>query len=350
MGRALRLGAASVCVALVVSISTIGTTTGAATSAPTLRRLAQKHHLEVGTAMGTSQFDTDPEYLAAAGRDYSSVTPENAMKWDAIHPERNRYDFTGGDKIVAFAQAHHMMVRGHTLVWHSQNPQWLTNGAFTRDELIQILHDHIATVVGHYRNRVKQWDVVNEVIADDGLGLRDNLWLRGIGPDYIAMAFRFAHEADPGARLYLNDYLTETVNPKSDLALALAALLRALGVPINGIGIQMHRIEIVPESSADIEANLARISAAGFQVWITEMDVAILLPVDVAKLANQAVIYGDVVRACRNTRRCRGITTWGFTDRYSWIPSFLPGFGAALPFDESLQPKLAYHAMVAALA
>ena len=349
MRRSPRLGAAAVCLAI-ASATAIGTTSAAAKTAPTLRQLARKHHLKLGTAMGTSQFGTDPEYLAAAGREYSSVTPENAMKWDAIHPERDRYNFTGGDKIVAFAEAHHMMVRGHTLVWHSQNPQWLTNGTFTRDELIQILHNHIAKVVGHYRGRVKQWDVVNEVIADDGLGLRDNLWLRGIGPDYIAMAFRFAHEADPEARLYLNDYLTETVNPKSDLALALAALLRALGVPINGIGIQMHRLEIVPQSFADIEANLARISAAGFQVWITELDVAILLPVDTAKLANQAVIYGDVVRACRNTRRCRGITTWGFTDRYSWIPGFLPGFGAALPFDESLQPKPAYQAVVTALA
>ena len=164
------------------------------------------------------------------------------------------------------------------------------------------------------------------------------------------MAFRFAHEADPDARLYLNDYLTETTNPKSNLALALAALLRALGVPIDGIGIQMHRFTILPEPAADIEANLRRISDAGFQVWITEMDVAIALPVDATKFADQAVIYGDVVRACLHTRRCRGITTWGFTDRYSWIPSFLPGFGAALPFDESLQPKPAYHAIVAALA
>lgn len=349
MRRTLRLGAASVCVVL-ASISTIGTTSFAAQPTPTLRRLAQKRHLKVGTAMGTSQFGTDPEYLAAAGREYSSVTPENAMKWDAIHPERDRYNFIGADQIVAFAQINHMMVRGHTLVWHSQNPAWLTNGTFTRDELIQILHDHIATVVGHYRGRVKQWDVVNEVIADDGSALRDNLWLRGIGPDYIAMAFRFAHQADPDARLYLNDYLIETANPKSDLALALAALLRASGVPIDGIGVQMHRFTILPEPAADVEANLGQISDAGFQVWITEMDVAVVMPADAAKLADQAVIYGDVVRACLRTRRCRGITTWGFTDRYSWIPSFLPGFGAALPFDQSLQPKPAYQAIVAALA
>jgi endo-1,4-beta-xylanase len=316
----------------------------------TLRRLARDRHLAVGTAIGQPELGNDPGYLAVAAREYSSVTPENAMKWGLIHPERDRYDFADADATVAFAEAHHMMVRGHNLLWHNQNPSWLTTGTFTRDELIGILRDHIHTVVGHFRGRVRQWDVANEVVADDGLGLRDNLWLRGIGPDYLTLAFGFAHEADPDAQLYLNDYLTETVNPKSDFELALATLLRALGAPVDGIGIQMHRFLAIPESASDIRANLARISAARFQIWITEMDVAIQMPADANELAAQATVYGDVFRACLSVRRCRGITTWGYTDRYSWIPSFLPGFGAALPFDEALNPKPAYTAIRDALS
>ena len=126
-------------------------------------------------------------------------------------------------------------------------------------------------------------DVVNEVIDGDGR-LRDNLWLRGIGPEYIGMAFEFAHEADPRARLYINDYLTETLTPKSDGVFNTAYLLRALGAPVHGIGIQMHRFLVLPESASEIEANLRRISDAGIDVYITEMDVAIPLPADAALL------------------------------------------------------------------
>jgi endo-1,4-beta-xylanase len=316
---------------------------------PSLRELARQRHIKMGTAIGQPELGTDPEHLAVAAREYSSVTPENAMKWELVHPQRDRYDFTGADQTVAFAKAHHMTVRGHTLVWHSQNPSWLSNGSFTRDELIAILRDHIHTVVGHFAGRVQQWDVANEVVRDDGSGLRDNLWLRGIGAEYLAMAFQFAHEADPNAVLYLNDYSTDTVNPKSDFVLGLAHLLRHFDVPIQGIGIQSHRFLLIPEARADIEANLRRIARDRFRIWVTELDVAVFMPADATELADQATVYRDVVRACLAVRRCRGITTWGFTDRYSWIPSFFPGFGAALPFDEALTPKPAYQSMVDAL-
>ena len=346
MTRVLRLAVTTA--ALLIVATTVAPVAGGRTT-PSLRELARQRHIKVGTAIGQPELGTDPEHLAVAAREYSSVTPENAMKWEVIHPERDRYDFSGADQTVAFAEANHMMVRGHTLVWHSQNPAWLTNGTFTRRELIDILRDHIHTVVGHFAGRVQQWDVANEVVRDDGSGLRDNLWLRGIGSEYLAMAFEFAHEADPKAVLYLNDYLTDTVNPKSDVVLGVAHLLRQVGVPIQGIGIQSHRFLVLPEPQADIEANFRRIARDKFRIWVTELDVAIAMPADPADLADQATVYRDVVRACLAVRRCRGITTWGFTDRYSWIPSFFPGFGAALPFDEALKPKPAYQSMVDAL-
>lgn len=316
---------------------------------PPLRDLAASVHRRVGTALGADDLQ-DPAGVAVADREYSSVTPENEMKWALVHPERDRYDFAAADRIVDHARANGMLVRGHTLVWHRQNPAWLENGTFTRDELIAILRDHIRTVVGHFAGRVRQWDVVNEAFRDDGTGLRDNLWLRGIGPEYIPLAFQFAHEADPHARLYLNDYLNETISPKSNYFFGYAYIMRAFGMPIGGLGVQMHRFLALPESAADVEANLRRMGAAGFQVWITEMDVAVLLPADAAELAEQATVYGDVATACLRIRRCRGITTWGFTDRSSWIPAEFPGFGAALPFDEELRPKPAYAALAAALS
>ena len=122
---------------------------------------------------------------------FNLVEPENVMKWATIHPAPNRYDFTAGDRLVAFAEQHHMAVRGHNLVWHVQNPPWLTNGHFTRKQAIKVLRDHIHTVVGHYRGKIAQWDVVNEPLQDTGR-CRDSIWLRTIGPKYIAMAFRFA--------------------------------------------------------------------------------------------------------------------------------------------------------------
>lgn len=327
--------------------ATIASPTGAE-STPPLRDLAAAQHRRVGTALGLSDLDDAPA-LTVADREYSSVTPENEMKWAIVHPERDRYDFAAADRIVDHARANRMLVRGHTLVWHRQNPAWLEHGTFTRDELIGILRDHIHSVVGHFRGRVRQWDVVNEAFRDDGTGLRDNLWLRGIGPDYLPLAFRFAHEADPNARLYLNDYLNETISPKSNYFFGWAYIMRAFGMPIGGLGVQMHRFLALPESATDVEANLRRMADAGFQVWITEMDVAIFLPADAQELADQATVYDDVVGACLRIRRCRGITTWGFTDRSSWVPGEFPGFGAALPFDEALIPKPAYDAIAGAL-
>ena len=192
------------------------------------------------------------------------LTPENAMKFGLVHPEPDRYDFADADYIVGFAEAHGMQVRGHNLVWHFQLPTWLTEGTWTRDELIDILHQHITTVVGHYRGRVAAWDVVNEAIADDG-SLRDTIWLRGIGPEYIDMAFRWAHEADPDALLFYNDYAGEGLGAKSDAIYALVQGLLERGVPINGVGLQMHVSLRWSPQPQDVAANMERLGALGLR-------------------------------------------------------------------------------------
>ncbi|MEP6624462.1 MAG: endo-1,4-beta-xylanase, partial [Acidimicrobiia bacterium] len=323
---------------------------GGRSETTTLRAAAGRRRRGVGTALAAPTASTDPHELALVAREYSSVTPENAMKWDTIHPARDRYDFAAADAIVAFATSHHMTVRGHTLAWYRALPTWLTDGHFDREQLIGILRDHIHTVVGHFRGRVQQWDVVNEPLDPSGAGLRDDFWSRGIGPDYIALAFRFAHEADPGATLYVNEFGTDTVNRKSNALLREVTALRKQGVPVDGVGFQMHRNLDHAESHTAITTNLTRFSDAGLRVWITELDVALRTPVEAGALDRQAEVYRGAVQACLTVDRCDGITTWGFTDRHSWIPAAQAGRGAALPFDERLRPKPAFRAMVGAFS
>ena len=202
------------------------------------------------------------------------VTPEVSMKFDATKPERGYYDFTEGDILVAFAKAHNMQVRGHNLVWYMALPSWLTTGHFTRDELISILHDHIFAEVSHYRGQVNIWDVVNEAINNDG-SLRDSIWSRGIGHDYLDLAFRWAHEANPQARLFYNDYGGEGLGQKSNAIYNLVAGMIKRGVPINGVGLQMHvSLDGYPPPQ-DVLSNMKRLAALGLEVQITEMDVKI---------------------------------------------------------------------------
>jgi endo-1,4-beta-xylanase len=302
----------------------------------------------VGTAVDMSALANDPTYKAAIAREFNTVTPENVMKWETVEPQQGVTDFSQGDALVRFARANRQAVRGHTLVWHSQLPTWLTSGTFTNEQLEAILRRHIFEEAGHFRGRIYAWDVVNEAFNEDGT-LRDTIWLRALGPDYIAKAFIWAHKADPHARLYYNDYNLESIGPKSDAALALVKQLKARHVPIDGVGFQGHLgIQYpYPDTFGD---NLERFAAAGFDVAITEADVRMVLPVTPEKLATQATYFGDMMRSCVAVRRCVTFTLWGFTDKYSWVPGFFAGEGAATPLDEAFQPKPAYFALRDALA
>jgi endo-1,4-beta-xylanase len=270
------------------------------------------------------------------------------MKFNTIHPSQNVYDFSQADAIVNFAKQQGMQVRGHTLVWHNQLPQWLTNGNFTRDEMIAILKNHIMTVVGHYRGQVVAWDVVNEAVNDDG-SLRDSIWLKSIGPEYMDMAFTWAHQADPQAQLFYNDYGNEDLGTKSNAIYALLQGMIKRGVPINGVGFQMHLSLNSSLRAQDIIANMKRLGDLGLSAHITEMDVKIQGTATNNDLATQAGIYRNMLQACLSASNCKAFVMWGFTDRYSWIPQAYPGYGAALIFDNSYNPKPAYNALLDAL-
>jgi endo-1,4-beta-xylanase len=347
-----------------------------------LRAAAERSGLLVGTAVRPEHL-SEPLYAATLAREFNLLEPEDAMKWEVLRPEAQSFDFSQADRIVDFAVQHGMKVRGHTLVWHRQNPKWLTQGKYTSGELAQILEQHIKRVVGHYRGKVFAWDVVNEAFDELQPGqLRSTIWLDqpGIGLtengvaesdkprtssnpvrsklearsskqkfSYIERCFRWAREADSQALLFYNEAEAETLGPKSDAIYAMVQDFRKRGVPIDGVGFQMHIANLHPDV-ASISANLGRFTALGVQVQITEMDVS--LPVDASgnaspeDLERQAGIYRQIAAACLSHPGCTAIQTWGFTDKYSWLGSHSKKTrGAALPFDREYRAKPAYAAL-----
>jgi endo-1,4-beta-xylanase len=318
-----------------------------------LRELAGRQLL-VGTAVDHGAFTNDATYREHVGTEFSSITAENVMKWEVVEPVRGELDFSAADELLAAAKQNRQQVRGHTLLWHNQLPAWLTQGVESGDidaeELRGILRKHITDEVRHFRGRIYQWDVVNEVI-DDNAQLRDTLWLRELGPGYIADAFRWAHQADPKAKLFLNDYNVEGINAKSDAYLALAKELKAQRVPVHGFGAQGHYgVQFGFHSAAEVAANLGRFEALGLETAITEVDVRMLMPADTVKLQAQAQGYSVLLQGCLLARRCNSFTVWGFTDKYSWVPGFFEGEGAANLLDENFGAKPAYREVQAILA
>jgi len=326
-----------------------------------LREAAEASGMLIGTAVRPAQL-SEAAYASTLAREFNVLEPEDVLKWEVVHPEQQSFDFSQGDQIIDFAARHGMKVRGHTLVWHQQNPKWLTEGKYTSGELAQILEKHIKTVVGHYRGKIFAWDVVNEAFDElRPVKLRSTIWrdqpgivLAGNGTSYIERCFRWAHEADPQALLFYNEAGAEVVNPKSDAIYAMVRDFRRRDVPIDGVGFQMH-IANLRADVASISANIKRFTALGVQVHITEMDVA--LPVDPSgnprpeDLQRQADIYREVATACLSHSGCTAIQTWGFTDKYSWIGWHSKHTqGAALPFDRNYGAKPAYAALRDVLA
>jgi endo-1,4-beta-xylanase len=326
-----------------------------ASSPQGLRGPAESAGLLVGTAVRPSLL-SEAAYSATLSREFNMIEPEDAMKWWMVRPSADKFEFGKADEIVRYARAHGMKVRGHCLVWDHNNPEWLAQGHFTPAQMSHLLQEHITTVMKHYAGQVFAWDVVNEAFDETG-HLKDSPWYNqpGIGitekdSTYVEQAFRWAHEADSHALLFYNDNGGEGMNRKSDAIYAMVKDFKRRGVPIDGVGLQMHISHLDVDTMA-IAANIARLTALSVQVHITELDVS--LPVDSngtarnEDLVRQAEIYRGMVRACLQSKGCTAIQTWGFTDKYSWIGSHSHGArGAALPFDRAYKPKPAYDALL----
>ncbi len=312
---------------------------------PYLADLAAKHGMWIGAAASDSELK-ESGYRETFRREFNLLTPVHSqMMWNVIHPERGRYNFIPADETVDFAEANGMRFHGHNLCWYLYNPVWLTDGHFTHTEMIDILRDHIHTVVGRYAGRVAIWDVVNEPIRDDIGELRDPIWKNTIGPEYIDLAFQFAHEADPKAILIINEYSIEPINTKSTTLYNLVRDMLSRQTPIHGVGFQMH---LALNSAVDYQSfadNMRRFANLGLQIYVTEMNVWIQEPVTSGNLATQATVYRNVLDKCLGEPACVGFQTWGFTDKYLWIPGYFQGWNDALIFDRFYRPKPAYYAL-----
>lgn len=310
-----------------------------------LRALAEKRGILIGAAVDMKALKSDPKYGEVLAREFNAILPENAMKLILLHPERDRYNFTDTDILMEFAKSHQMQVHGHPLIWHYAIPQWLESGNFTREQFIEILHDYIKTVVTRYRGQIKVWYVVNESINRDG-SLEDSIWLRKIGPEYIDLAYRWVHELDPEARLFYNEYSAEEVGQKADAVYQLLQGLIQRGVPIHGVGLQMHK-DVDWSSAPQLIENMKKLAALGLDLSITEMDIYIKegFGNQQQALEKQAQIYGDTLQACLSIPQCVYFSIWGFSDRYTWASSWRGSQGAPLIFDEQYRPKPAYYAM-----
>lgn len=312
----------------------------------------------VGAAVSKYTIEKDQELLK---KHFNSITAENEMKPMHMQPEQGKFDFEVSDKMVQFAEDNGMEVRGHTLVWHNQMPRWFftdENGDdVTRDELLKRMKDHIDAVVTRYKGRIHAWDVVNEAVEDRGEETyRSSKWVDIIGEDFIDYAFKYAHEADPDALLFYNDYNESHPNKREKIYHLVKGMLDR-GIPIHGVGLQAHW-NLYDPVHQDIEDAIKRYSELGLQLHVTEMDVSMFEFNDErtdVKEPTKEMLHFQAERYERffdlftkYSDNVKSVTFWGISDAYTWLDDFPVRGRKNWPFvlDEKGEPKPAYHRIV----
>jgi len=343
------------------------------TAAQTSLKDVFKNRFLIGAALNDAEFSgTDQRGALLAKTQFNTITPENVLKWGLVHPQPGIYNFAPPDRYVGFGEKNGMTIIGHTLVWHNQTPQWVFQDSagklITREALLERMRDHIRTVVGRYKGRIKGWDVVNEALNEDG-SLRETPWLKIIGEEYIAKAFEFAHEADPNAELYYNDYSLENV-PKRGGAITLIRKLQAAGVHVAAVGLQGHYKMDWP-SSAQVDSTIGAFEAIGVKANITELDIDVVPATQNNRGADLSVnsyhqikedVYANGLPDSVQTELAKRyselfsvfvkhsgevgrVTFWGVTDGDSWLNS-RGRVNYPLLFDRNGAPKPAFEAVV----
>jgi endo-1,4-beta-xylanase len=345
-------------------------------NAQTTLKEAFKNDFLIGTALMESRLPGEnSNELALVTSQFNAISPDNALKWKSVHPEPGRFNFALADRYVEFGVKNHMFIVGHTLVWHNQTPSWVfqddKGNPVDRDALLARMREHIFAVVGRYKDKIGGWDVVNEALNEDGT-LRQSQWLKIIGEDYIAKAFEYAHEADPKAELYYNDFSLEN-SPKRKGAVELIKKLKAEGVPVTAVGFQGHYKMDWP-APAQIENSVEDFTKLGVKVVITELDVDMLPPATQSQAAEvtmnfalraelnpytnglpysvqQALAkrYADLFTAFLKQRGAVDrVTFWGVTDASSWLNDWPVRGRTSYPllFDRNGQPKPAFAAVI----
>ncbi|HEU4328990.1 MAG TPA: endo-1,4-beta-xylanase [Roseiflexaceae bacterium] len=320
----------------------------AAPSGQRLRNLAGSFLIGYEAMSNFRTISDTAQFQEVARTEFNIVTPENAMKWDATEPSPNSFNFTQADQLVSFALANNQKIHGHTLVWHAQLPSWVANGSWNSTSLTNAMYNHIDKVMNHWPDgQIYVWDVVNEAFNENGTR-RPSVFQNVIGNSFIELAFRRARAADPLTKLIYNDYNVETVNAKSNAMYNMVADFKARGVPIDGVGLQMHLAGGIDYNS--LAQNMQRFANLGVEIYITEMDVRYPTPISSANLQAQATVYRNVLDVCLRQPACKALQIWGVTDRHSWVPSTFPGTGDALIFDYNYNPKPAYYALQSRLS
>ena len=345
-----------------------------AVSQPALKNVYSGRFL-IGAAVNSRQFSgEDKRGAALVMAQFNSITPENNLKWQLIHPQPGKYDFDAADRYVEFGEKNGMVIIGHTLVWHNQTPRWVfedsTGKPVDRETLLKRMHDHILTVVGRYKGKIKGWDVVNEALNEDG-SLRETPWLKIIGEEYLVKAYQFAHEADPDAQLYYNDYSLENA-PKREGAIRLIKNLQSAGVHVAAVGTQGHYKMDWPRPD-QVDSTIDAFSKLGVKVNITELDIDVVPATQVNRGADLSVnsyhmvkedVYANGLPDSVQTElanRYEGlftvfvkhagevgrVTFWGVTDGDSWL-NWRGRVNYPLLFDRNGKPKPAFDAVVKA--
>jgi endo-1,4-beta-xylanase len=308
----------------------------------------------IGTAINIDALLFDSTYQAVALKQFNSFTAENIFKAEYLHPEPFVYNWTLADTLAYFCKTNNKRLFGHTLIWHKQLPQWMIDYDGNAAEWEQLMKGHIQTIVTHFKNTVSAWDVVNEAFNEDGT-LRNSIWLQHIGPKYIEKAFVFAHEADPNALLFYNDYNLESNPTKRKSVLSLLNNLKNRGIKVDGVGLQMHISTAYPEASQISDA-FQEVVDSRFRIHVSEMDISVNplsknIVANESLLNEQAVLLSKVVLNYNQIPSLYryGITFWGVSDRYSWIRNFYNRADYPLLFDDDFYPKPCYCQLVKTL-
>ena len=335
----------------------------------TLSELAAARGRFVGSILNSEWFNNSlgsdaTIYESTHKANFNIVVAENEMKFDATEPSRGNFSFTKGDKLMAYAAANGMQVRGHALAWHSQVPSWVSSlaqqvqssGGSARDTLLNVLKTHIDSVVGHYKGQIREWDVVNEAINDNGThGWRSegSVWYQYIGRDFIDSAFVWAHKADPDAKLYYNDYALEWgmgTGTKAQFAYdSVAVRLKNAGIYITGIGTQTHIQNTHTSTPANLRTFAAKLKSLGLTMQITELDIGFAsgTAISQADYEAQGHLYRQFMDLFLEAENMEAFVIWGFSDKYSWLKD--QGKYNGLIFDSSFAKKPAYDSLVASL-
>ena len=317
------------------------------------------NYFPIGVAVGLRNLRGDESVLIK--KQFNSLTAENAMKMAPLQPKEGEFYWKAADSIVNFAVKNGIKIRGHNLCWHQQTPDWMFKDGdkqVSKETLLKRLKTHINTVVGRYKGKIYAWDVVNEAIDDNPANfLRNSKWFEICGEDFITKAFEYAHEADPGAKLYYNDYNSE-LPEKRERIYKLLKSLKDKGVPIDGVGLQAHW-SLKSPTEADLRTAIERYSALGLKIQFTELDISIYpwekdrrakrpgesdqftADLEARQAAKYAMVF-NVFRAYKDV--ITNVTFWNVSDRHSWLDEY-PVMGRKnypLLFDANLQPKKAY--------